>query len=228
MVEKDMVFERRVLAQVVRVLQTAVDGVAYGGVKFSVEAALHALPYAVAGERKSRAHVAVLCELGIVELLVTLVKQYSASLVANAADAREDGGGSGREKEGRRSEHEHLLRVLALCVLVMRRMCLSEAHCSASEAVCIQRLNILGAQPVITALVQHLSQLSHVTPQAPALSTTGTGAATAEPGLLSLQHMSAASHPSAPAAMSKTQVLEDARAVVEVLSHGLADTALSP
>jgi hypothetical protein len=161
---------------------------------------------------------------------VTLVKQYSASLVANAADAREDGGGGGREKERRRSEDEHvsLLRVLALCVLVMRRMCSTEAHCSPSEAVCIQRLNILGAQPVITALVQHLSQLSHVTPQAPALSTTGTLAATAEPASLSLQHMSAASHPSAPAVMSKTQVLEDARAVLEVLSHALADTALSP
>jgi hypothetical protein len=204
-VDKELVLERRALVQLVRVLQAAVDSVAYGGVKFSLQAALHALPAAVA----SAVHVSTLCELGIVELLVAVVKQFSTEVAKDSVAGNDGGVGSTSAHAKEQENSEMSLRVLGLCVRVMRRMCSPDLDAS-TQGLCIQRLNIVGAQGVMTTLVQQLVQQLDTTPRP-----SSSAAPTSPPS---------ASQPSSspallPANISKSNVLEDANVVLHMLSQ---------
>ena len=208
-----VVLERRALVQLVRVLQSAVDSVVYGGVRFSLESALHAMPAAVA----AAANVSLLCELGLTELLVAVVKQFSteqqsrkteaASLVGAAAAPGEGGAGAGATS----------LHALALCVRVMRRMCALDLG-PTTQGLCVQRLNIVGAPAVISTLVSHLDTTllpsgtpvgAASAPAAPASPTQGQQPDVATPG--------PAKH--SPASVSRGDVLADARVVLSALSQ---------
>jgi len=204
----EVVLDRRALVQLQRVLQASVDSVTYGGVKFSLEAALHSLPAAVA----SAAHVAILCELGIVELLVAVVKQC-ATMMSTAAGADTPGAGcaeaAASNSQGADVGETHL-RVLAISVRVLRRMCSPEVGAS-TQGLCVQRLSIVGALAVMSTMVQELETLS-------AQPSSGTAGVVSSPSEASQQLASEGSFllPRA-ATISKSSVLDDAKAVLKTL-----------
>jgi len=203
---KAVVLERRMLVQLVRVLQASVDSVAYGGVNFSLESALYALPAAVA----SAGHVAILSELGIVELLVAVVKQLSTSITSDSAAGGGSSGGAERAATNaqQRDSSEANLRVLALCVRVMRCMCSSE-HGASTQGVCVQRLSIVGAQTVMTTLAQHLDTEP---PAAPSSSTAPASPTQTHSNALTRLIL---------ANVTKRDILEDANIVLQMLSKAL-------
>ena len=207
-VTTEVVLDRRALVQLQRVLQAAVDSVMYGGVKFSLEAALHSLPAAVA----SAAHVAILCELGIVELLVAVVKQC-ATMMSTAAGADTPGAGcaeaAASNSQGADVGETHL-RVLAISVRVLRRMCSPEVGAS-TQGLCVQRLSIVGALAVMSTMVQELETLS-------AQPSSGSADMVGSPSEASQQLASEGSFllPRA-ATISKSSVLDDAKAVLKTL-----------
>jgi hypothetical protein len=216
--DRAFVLERRALIQLVRVLQSAVDSVVYGGVCFSLEAALHALPAAVS----SSANVALLCELGIVELLVAVVKQFSTEAAKDnaqplgppGAHAPSAPAAPNNVRSTNLSDTRDLalhLRPLALCVNVMCRICSSDLG-SSTQALCVQRLNIVGAHSVMTKMVelleskQHAADASSVAPASPPSSK--------QP---SLSETSASL--GVAASCSVTCVLHDAAVILQVLSQ---------
>ena len=232
---KATVLERRALVQLQRVLQAAVDSVPYGGVTFSLEAALHALPAAVA----AAAHVPILCELGIVELLVAVVKQCSTATVLGggvsdgvAAVSGGEGGGRGGGGDssssmghGDTESSDRSVRVVALAVRVMRRMCSPKLD-AGTQSLCVQRLSIVGAVGVLTTLVQQLKQLEAQEARVPAPSSAALTASTAAAGVSPGTGAGSCSSPSnspdtqamLPAIVARSSVLDDASAVLGALS----------
>lgn len=210
--QNEVVLERRALIQLQRVLQAAVDSVTYGGVKFSLEAALHALPAVAA----SAAHVAILCELGIVELLVAVVKQCATMMNTAAAGADTPGAGANGAAEAAAANaqdadvSETNLRVLAISVRVLRRMCSPEVGGS-TQGLCVQRLSIVGALAVMTTMVQQLEALSA---QSSASSTDAVGSPSGASQQLSAQVSALLP---LTASISRSSVLLDANAVLNTL-----------
>lgn len=210
--EVQVVLERRVLVQVVRVLQAAVDSVAYGGVKFSLESALHALPAAV----DCAAHVAILCDLGIVELLVAIVKQFTTAAASDMSTDCERGDlAADVSADPLVASNSHVrgtsLRALALSLRVVRCMCSSDLG-QGTQGLCVQRLNIVDALTVLTSLQRQLasksssgSQTMSDTPAAVPSSPTG-----AAPPISSIAW--------AHGRVSALDVLKDVDAVLELLS----------
>jgi dihydroxyacetone kinase DhaKLM complex PTS-EIIA-like component DhaM len=204
--DRPVVLERRVLVQVVRVLQAAVDSVTYGGVKFSLESALHALPAAVT----SAAHVAILCDLGMVELLVAIVKQFTTAAAAEKSSVGGPVGGAAAAaaSDSHGASRGASLRALALSVRIVRCMCSSQLG-EGTQGLCIQRLNIVGALPVMTALQGHLASKS-ADPQSDAITaqpTSPTGSAAAFSFTsLAQEHI------------FESDVLHDVNAVLQLLS----------
>ena len=204
-----VVLERRVLVQVVRVLQAAVDSVAYGGVKFSLESALHALPAAV----KCAAHVASLCDLGIVELLVAVAKQFTTAATSEKpADLGPGDGAADSSADSHAASNGDVrgtsLRALALSVRVVRCMCSSDLG-EGTQGLCVQRLNIVGALAVMTTLQRQLASKSTESQSdtAGALPSSPRGAA------LPISSISwAQGH------VSASDVLQDVSAILELLS----------
>ena len=208
----EVVLDRRALVQLQRVLQAAVDSVMYGGVKFSLEAALHSLPAAVA----SAAHVAILCELGIVELLVAVVKQCATMMsTAAGADTPSAGCADAATSNSQGADvGETNLRVLATSVRVLRRMCSPEVGAS-TQGLCVQRLSIVGALAVMSTMVQELETLS-------AQPSSGSAGVVGSPPEASQQLAWEGSFllPRA-TTISKSSVLDDAKAVLKTLKTAI-------
>ena len=202
-----VVLERRALVQLVRVLQSAVDSVVYGGVRFSLESALHAMPAAVA----AAANVSLLCELGLTELLVAVVKQFSTEQQSRKTEAASLAGAAAAPGEGGAGAGATSLHALALCVRVMRRMCALDLG-PTTQGLCVQRLNIVGAPAVISTLVSHLD-----TTLLPSGAPIGAAAAPASP--TQGQQPDPATTGPVPTSVSRVDVLADARVVLSALSQ---------
>ncbi|EKX45379.1 hypothetical protein GUITHDRAFT_152703 [Guillardia theta CCMP2712] len=141
------VLEKRVIINMVRILSSAIDEMPFAGVKFSPEAALFSFPAAV----QHRANVAVFCDQGLVELLLSLIQRHRPASTGGEGDSAQKSdptqADTADKVEGGKDETN--IRLIELALQTMLTMSKTEGGAGHE---CLQRMNLLNSQELLQGL----------------------------------------------------------------------------